>query len=422
MSEQEWIDEAVKEFRRGCQQLQDELAQAANGTLLDVSDEQIMKNLEPLLRKVQQKAIQKALEKAQVDPDYRRCNKCKKKMRHKGAKAFEFITRRGNIKLSGTYYHCGCSNSKSISTLVSSGKKFSRIANELVTRYSASNSYQQASKYLRKDFNIYVSHEMLRQRISSVSGQIRQIRNSGDEAFRFKNLDGNRLYGYADGVLINITDEGWKECKLLRYEDEQCINISHRGLLGSINNFGRMTRREAINIGANHADEIVFLMDGAKGFHNHIKKNLPVAKQIVDYWHACQHIAGCSEILYPDNRPSASLWRTKYCHVLREQGANGLVGRLYKSKLMLSDADKLEAVGKLVRFLLSRSERMDYPALLSGGYRIDSGPIESSCKNVVQARMKCVGMRWSRHGASAMLEVRCALMSNLWEDVIRKCA
>jgi hypothetical protein len=79
MQEKDWINEAVKEFRKGCKELQKELSQAANGTLLDVSDEQIMKNLEPLLKKVQQKAIQKALEKAQVDSDYRRCNKCKKK-------------------------------------------------------------------------------------------------------------------------------------------------------------------------------------------------------------------------------------------------------------------------------------------------------------------------------------------------------
>ena len=79
MSEQEWIDEAVKEFRKGCKELQDELSKAVNGTLLDVSDEQIMKNLEPLLKEVQQKAIQKALEKSQGDSDYRRSNKCKKK-------------------------------------------------------------------------------------------------------------------------------------------------------------------------------------------------------------------------------------------------------------------------------------------------------------------------------------------------------
>jgi hypothetical protein len=43
----------------------------------------------------------------------------------------------------------------------------------------------------------------------------------------------------------------------------------------------------------------------------------------------------------------------------------------------------------------------------------DSGPIESACKNVVQARMKMAGMRWSRVGAVAMLEVRTALMGDL---------
>jgi hypothetical protein len=343
-------------------------------------------------------------------------------MRHKGTKAFEFITRQGNIRLSGTYYHCGCSNSKSISNLVSSGKKFSHIANELVTRYSAGNSYHQASRYLRKDFKIYVSGEMLRRRILTVSGQIRQKRNSGVEVEEFKDLSGQKLYGYADGVLINIRREGWKECKLLRYEDEHGKNIRHRGQLSSISNFGRMARREAINVGASKADELVFLMDGAVGFHNHIRKNLPSARQIMDYWHACQHIAGCSEILYPDDQRSDNHWRSNYCHVLRDKGAKELTSRLYKSKSRLFDEHKAAAVGKLLGFLLPRVERMNYPELLAQGYRIDSGPIESSCKNVVQARMKCVGMRWSRLGASAMLEVRCALLSDLWEDIIRKCA
>jgi len=31
-------------------------------------------------------------------------------------------------------------------------------------------------------------------------------------------------------------------------------------------------------------------------------------------------------------------------------------------------------------------------------------------------------MRWSRRGGSAMLEVRCALLSDHWEDLMRKCA
>jgi len=78
-NDKEWIEDAVKNFRNGCLDLQNELSNAANGTLLDVSDQQIMEKIEPLLKDIQQKAIQQAIEKAQTKSDYRRCNKCKKK-------------------------------------------------------------------------------------------------------------------------------------------------------------------------------------------------------------------------------------------------------------------------------------------------------------------------------------------------------
>lgn len=343
-------------------------------------------------------------------------------MRHKGKKSFEFITRLGNVSLQGTYYHCKCSNSKSVNVLVAAGRKFSFVADELVLRYTASNSYKQASKYLRKDFKIHISDESLRSRISAVSGQIRQNRNSGGDDYLWDEIAGEKLYGYADGVLINIRKEGWKECKLLRYEDEHGRKISHRGLLGSIHDFGPLVRREAINIGAWKSDEIVFLMDGAEGFHNHIKKNLPTARQIVDYWHCCQHVGGCAIELFPEEISKSDSWRKKYCRMLRESGPLKLLGSLRISKSRTKSDAKAESLLRLINFLARRKDRIDYPRLLELGYRVDSGPIESSCKNVVQRRMKGAGMRWSRKGASAMLEVRCALYSDIWEDVVKKCA
>lgn len=75
----EWVDDAVSRFRRGCENLRQELSQAAEGTFLDASDDHIMEQIEPLLKEIQQKAIQEALENAQVKADYRRCPKCKKK-------------------------------------------------------------------------------------------------------------------------------------------------------------------------------------------------------------------------------------------------------------------------------------------------------------------------------------------------------
>jgi hypothetical protein len=343
-------------------------------------------------------------------------------MRHKGKKPGEFITRFGHVIVYGTYYHCQCSNSKSVNVLVASGRKYSVAANELVLRYAASNSYEQASQYLRQDFKIHLSDETLRSRISVVSGQIRQNRNAADDRFKWDEMTDKKLYGYADGVLLNIRHEGWKECKLLRYEDENDKKIRHRGLLGSIKDFGSMVRREAINIGASEADEIVFLMDVAEGFHNHINKNLPSARQIVDYWHVCQHIGDCAIGLYPDDTKNSEKWRKKYCDMLRQSGPSRLLGSLRISKSRAKSQAKVDSLMKLIKFIARRRDRIEYPKLLALGYRVDSGPIESSCKNVVQRRLKGVGMRWSRQGASAMLEVRCLLYSDIWEDMVKKCA
>jgi hypothetical protein len=79
MENMQWIESAVARFRKCCEQMQDELGKAEDGSLLDVADEQIFEKFHPLLRGVQQEAIQKHIERKQKRADYRRCGKCKKK-------------------------------------------------------------------------------------------------------------------------------------------------------------------------------------------------------------------------------------------------------------------------------------------------------------------------------------------------------
>jgi hypothetical protein len=79
MEESNWIENAVAKFRQSCEQMQDELGKTADGSVLDVADEQIFEKFHPLLREVQQEAIQKHIERKQKRADYRRCGNCKKK-------------------------------------------------------------------------------------------------------------------------------------------------------------------------------------------------------------------------------------------------------------------------------------------------------------------------------------------------------
>lgn len=109
-------------------------------------------------------------------------------------------------------------------------------------------------------------------------------------------------------------------------------------------------------------------------------QRVPSARQIVDYWHVCQHISECATALYGLDSVDGHHWRRTYCHMLREDGPNKLLRSLRLSKRQRQSNPQKQALSALLRFLKSRIDRIDYPTPLSRGYRVDSGPIESSCK------------------------------------------
>ncbi len=54
---------------------------------------------------------------------------------------------------------------------------------------------------------------------------------------------------------------------------------------------------------------------------------------------------------------------------------------------------------------------MDYPRCRREGLPCASSRVESVCKNVVGARMKRGGMRWTVQGVNAILALRCSIKS-----------
>lgn len=415
-----WISTIVKDFEAICLQMHEKLQDSASSKLLADAEKLVIEKMRNMTCQIQQQALQHEIDQRTCRRDYRIC-RCGQRMRHRGIKRRQFITKAGSIELSGIYLHCKCGHTKPIKQFVSGNSTMTPQATELIIRYAGSMPYRTSSHYLKDDFGIRLSHEKIKQTAVSAGHEMAAIRNENNDIDGWEKLGGQKLYGYADGVLINIRSEGWKECKLLRFEPEDASDVRFRAVLGNVDRFGRTARREVTHLDASLADEIVFLMDGAKGLANHIEKNLPMSRVIVDYWHVCQHIADCGDNLYPNKPATAEKWRVKYCRMLREEGPERLLKSLNASKRHRDDKQTAILI-KLINFIKPRIRNIDYPQLIENGYRVDSGPIESACKNVVQARMKMAGMRWSRTGAVAMLEVRTALMSDLWKKTIKQIA
>jgi hypothetical protein len=79
---------------------------------------------------------------------------------------------------------------------------------------------------------------------------------------------------------------------------------------------------------------------------------------------------------------------------------------------------RAEAVQAAITYLTNNRERMRYATFRAQGLQVGSGSIESGCKQVIGARLKQAGMRWSREGARAVAKARAWWKSEWWEEAL----
>ena len=95
------------------------------------------------------------------------------------------------------------------------------------------------------------------------------------------------------------------------------------------------------------------------------------------------------------------------CGILRVAAAAG----------MHADDERRRIVRNAANYFLDHRDRMRYVDFISRGLPIGSGPVESAAKNIVQARLKRSGMRWSRDGCQHVLNLRAHAKSGTWEPM-----
>ena len=70
-----------------------------------------------------------------------------------------------------------------------------------------------------------------------------------------------------------------------------------------------------------------------------------------------------------------------------------------------------------IGYFETNAHRMRYARFRELGMFTGSGAVEGGCKNVIGARMKQSGMRWSLRGADAITELRCQDASDRWDQI-----
>ena len=166
--------------------------------------------------------------------------------------------------------------------------------------------------------------------------------------------------------------------------------------------------RELERRGVARAERRVVLGDGAAWIWNFADEHLPDAVQIVDLFHAKQHVFDAAKAIYGDGDLAAQ-WGKARRDELDEAGAAPVVDALREH------ADRDE-VRRELEYFAGNLGRMNYPAFRARGLCVTTGVVEGGCKSVVGDRLKRGGMHWSVDGGNAIIALRCAIRSDRFDD------
>jgi hypothetical protein len=134
--------------------------------------------------------------------------------------------------------------------------------------------------------------------------------------------------------------------------------------------------------------------------------------EILDYWHAVERAWAFARLRYGDGSPQADQWVRAIGEDLRAGKVQDVIKRL--KRLRPKTAELRDSLAGLIRYYSANASRMRYDEYLRLGYGIGSGAVESAHKQVIHARLRQAGMRWSEAGARRLLALRLLLLNDNW--------
>ena len=225
--------------------------------------------------------------------------------------------------------------------------------------------------------------------------------------------------------------DGWHEVKLatLYPKASRCSSSRGRGklldkgyfaTLENAEQFGWALRAVGKAWGAQRVRRVVCMGDGAPWIWNLADFHFPGALEIVDFYHAAEHLWEVGEALWGDRHTSVATraWVRRYRKYLKEGRTDLVIGAIERGWLGRQGrlcAKQVKTVRLNLAYFQRNRFRMRYGRFRQMKLPISTGAVEGACKFVVQSRFKRAGMRWSRDGLGSMLALKLMRLNDRWE-------
>jgi hypothetical protein len=209
-----------------------------------------------------------------------------------------------------------------------------------------------------------------------------------------------------------FTQTTWdKEGYALRDPD----STTYTGAIENAEEFGKRIYVEAWRRGWSRAAKKVVMGDGAEWIWNLAEQHFPGAIQIVDLYHARQHLWELARRLHPNDEGTQKAWMKIHQKRLLDKGKIEKLGAALRS-IVCAHPEMIEKIRTEADYFERNAARMRYPKFRRQHLFIGSGVIEAGCRTVIGSRLKQSGMFWTLRGANAIIALRCCHLNARFED------
>jgi len=249
-----------------------------------------------------------------------------------------------------------------------------------------------------------------------------------------------RLYGSLDAAKVRIEPrqtaekqaehESWRDLKIGCWYEAEAVPSAQRSArqrsqaerdqpvlrakhiryfcdIAEASEFGKFVWGTGCAANADLTPELIFVCDGAPWIWNLVEHYYPHACQIVDWFHAEEHLERVAQAAFSD-----PVQRQPWLEQVTDALWNGRVGSVIQTCERL--AAHCAVARQAVTYFTHHAARMRYDQFRAAGYLIGSGTVESGCKQIVAQRLKRSGAQWLRDGAVHTAKARAAWLSGDW--------
>ena len=185
------------------------------------------------------------------------------------------------------------------------------------------------------------------------------------------------------------------------------------GAIETAEQFGKRIYLEAWKRGWSRAVNRVVMGDGSEWIWNQADLHFPGATQILDLYHAREHLWDLARRLHPNDEVDQNRWMMIHQDLLDHCKIKKLVTSL--RSIQTSSVELAEKLQTEAEYFRRNARRMRYPKFRRLHLFVGTGVIEAGCKTVIGSRCKQSGMFWTVRGVNAILALRCSQFNGHFE-------